>query len=159
MNARVVLSSILLLAAVGCASGSGAGSTTRQFNVGFVDADHRLRELYPPLLAMHMVSDTPYAQVMMPEDSRPVVKVDALEGPAATILRDETSEHQEKIIVTEGTTKSTRRRTQISLKSIGDDKTEISVQSSTSSKAVLIPPRDQAYEQKQMDAIAAKLKQ
>jgi hypothetical protein len=136
MKATWLLSSLLLLSAVGC----GSQATVRQFEVPFAQANTKLQELYPSTY-----------------DGRRPANVPHLSHSIVFIARNETVRDQLTILVDEQEQQPIHR-TKIVLRKLAPDSSEVSVQTSRSNKAVLIPSRDEAYEQKQMDAIAEKLK-
>ena len=148
MNVKVLLSSLLLLSAVGCTS----KGTVREFNVGFDAANTKLRTLYPSVLTLDGTN-------------QPSAGAAKLGGQIATIRRDELSKDWQVTIqvveysgVMDAIAAPPARTSDIVLKAVGSDKCQVSVLTSTATKAVLIPPRDEAYEQKQMDQIAEALK-
>jgi hypothetical protein len=152
MIAKWVLSSLLLLMAVGC----GSQATVRQFDVSFEEADLRLRELYPSasgFATTQRAGEKPATERVQLR----TVYAPHLGGPWVNIGRNELESGRITIRVRESD-KMLKRQTEIVLKGLPNSRSEVSVQTSTSSKAVLIPPRDTVYEQKQMDAIAEKLK-
>ena len=134
---RIAVSAVLLLAAVGCKS----TSTDRQFDVRFADAEEKLRVLYPP---------APTGRT----DKIPL----GMKGPIIAIRRDEWTTDGEILIVVQEGAKAATRTTRVTLKDLKDSRSEVSVQTSTINKAVIFPPRDEAYEKTQMEEIAKALK-
>lgn len=130
-----VLPVFSLLCLIGCAS-----STSRTFDVPLDQADAKVRELYPTQLEWKPVPTSPAAA--------------KLEGPLATIAREEDSSKRRIVIYVKEGEIEPRRRTEIQLQSATPMSTTVTVESSQSKKAVVFAPRDEAYEQARLDEIA-----
>ena len=138
MNVKVLLSSLLLLTVVGCSSnGTIGGSTTQKFDMQFLDMNSELQVLYPSQL----------------EKVYPKLKG----GNITTVRRDELSHDDQVTIQVVDENPTGKRQTDIVLKELSSTSCEVSIQTSTASKAVLIPPRDKAHEEAVMRKIVEAL--
>jgi hypothetical protein len=132
---RLAIAAVALLL-VGCASGGGVGSTSRQFDVSLSQADAAVRALYPSQLEWAPLSGS--------------------NGGEVRIRRDELTQDGVVVVLVEERSASPAK-TRIVLSSRSPQRTEIAVQASRSKKTVLLPDRDQALESAKLDAIAERL--
>jgi hypothetical protein len=137
---------LTLLMLVG--SGCGSQATVQKFNVSFSDAEKSLRTLYPTTMGDKQVDELPAGAAKF-------------DGRLVDIRRDELPYSKQTIVITEQNGISKFRddylhRTSVVFKSV-DGGCEVEVQTPRNNKAVLMPSRDEAYEQKQMNQIAEAL--
>ena len=144
---RMLALCLFTLCLVGCSS----GSSSRQYNVGFDQAEPKLRKLYPPIL----VGQAGNATLLNIDQAQHAKFV----GPVVTVRRDELYDSpQVQIVIVEGAD-SADRRTKIMLTS-GPSSNEctVDVVASKSKKSVVFPSRDKEFEAAILDDIAAALK-
>lgn len=135
---------VLMFAGVGC----GSQATVQKFDVPFSQAEKTLRTLYPPAFGS------------MPVDKLPTGAA-KFEGAFVDIRRDEMTSGKQVVQVREWAhinkfDNPPLHRTTVVLKALSHG-CEVEVQSPNSNKAVLLPSRDEAYEQNQMNQIAEAL--
>ena len=138
---------ILMMCLVGCSS----GSSSRQFNLGFDQAEPKLRKMYPPIL----VRQPNNAALLNITESQHAKFV----GPIVTVKRDEVFEAEKVRIVIEEGQESRNRRTEILLTAgPGANDCNVEVVASKSKSNVVFPARDKEFESAVLEDISAALK-
>jgi hypothetical protein len=136
MIRATIATSFVAMMLAGCASSGGVGASSRQFDVSLAQADAAVKSLYPSQLEWSLLTSTSDGSVR--------------------IRRDELSQEGEVVVLAEQRSASPVK-TRIVLKSVGPQRTEISVQASRSKKSVLLPDRDASLEAAKLNAIAEQL--
>jgi len=144
---RMFIAAGLMLCLVGCSS----GGTSRHYNVGFDQAEPKLRKLYPPII----VGQSGNATLLNIDQSQHAKFV----GPVITVRRNELYESpEEKIVIVEGA-ESSDRRTEIMLTAgPAANQCTVDVVASKSKRTVVFPSRDKEFESAVQDDIARALK-